>query len=106
MKKFVLVDLTDSETFDTETEARQRLAEWADYARKTRADARADADADEIARWDAEDRYYAENDDIAGQIRLYAVDLDVYDGDPCAMPDDTLDGCERLDTITYRYMGE
>lgn len=100
MKKFVLVDMSDTERFDTELEARARMAEWIDYARKLYMDSRAAADAETIARWDAEENFYSQNDDIAAQIRLYAIDLDLYEGDPEAFPDEALCGCERLATFS------
>jgi hypothetical protein len=101
MKRFVLVDMNDTDRFDTELEARARMSEWIDYARKLYRDSRADADAETIARWDAENDFYAQNDDIAGQIRLYSIDLDTYEGDPGAFPEDMLNGCERLETFNY-----
>lgn len=101
MKRFILVDLNDTEKFSSEAEARERLEDWIEYVRQARNEARADADPEKIARWDAEEDFYSQCDDIAGQIRLYAIDLDVYEGDPDAFPEETLHGCERLETFNY-----
>ena len=101
MKRYILVDLNDTETFDTLDEAKQRMDEWIDDARQNFIDSRQTASEEQIARWNAEEDFYAQRDDIAGQIRLYEIDLDVYEGDK-DWPDEELNGCERIETFEYR----
>lgn len=97
--RYVVCDLQASETYETETEARDRAAEWLEYA-KDLALACVTEDRETLERWD----YYemcTPLDAIECQIRIYRVDTDVYEGDP-EWPDDGDDGVERIEAISTR----
>lgn len=99
MIKYVIYDMTTTEVFDTEEEARQRIDEWIEGYKDCALDALKSADPGQVLRWDMEADFYRSNQSIDVQCRLLKVDTDVYDEDIKKAPfyEGMEDGIERLD---------
>lgn len=79
MKKYALCDISTTEIFDTESEARERCAEWIDDARDAMREAISCADEDRVERWRNNEEYWKSNDCIDIEIRLYSIDVERLD---------------------------
>lgn len=99
MIKYVIYDLTTTEVFDTEEEARKRIDEWLEEYKDNELDALKNADPEQVSKWDREEDFYRSNQSIYVQCRLLKVDTDVYEEDIKKAPycDGIEDGIERLD---------
>lgn len=99
MKQYALCDISTTEIFDTEIEARERCAEWIDDARKTMKEAISCAEEDRLEQWRNDEEYWKSNDSIDVEIRLYSIDMEEYWDDPKRVcTSSCTDGVERLDT--------
>lgn len=99
MMKYLVMDMNDTQIFDTEEEARECLSDWLEATREQVKDAITYADPHEIERWKREDDFYGGQDDIECEIRLYAVDTDVYEGE-LKKAWDGCEGVERIETVS------
>lgn len=99
MIKYVIYDMTTTEVFDTEEEARQRIDEWIEEYKDCALDALKNAAPEQVLKWDMEADFYISNQSIDVQCRLLEVDTDVYEEDIKKAPfyEGIADGIERLD---------
>lgn len=79
MFKYALIDLNNTEFFDSEDEARERADEWLSAGIEQAEVAIKDADDETLSRWEQVSGFYYQNDDITDQIRIYKIDTDIFD---------------------------
>ena len=99
MMKYLVMDMTDTQIFDTEKEARKCLADWLEDTRESTKETLALGYPREIEHWKREEDFYAGKDNIDYEIRLYAIDTDVYDGE-LTKAWDGCEGVERIETVS------
>lgn len=99
MIKYVLYDMTATEVFDTEEEARDRVNDWMEDYKANARDAITYASPEQVLKWDMESNFYISNQDISVQCRLLKVDTDVYRENIRFAPhyEGLEDGIERID---------
>lgn len=99
MMKFLVMDMNDTQILDTEEEARECLSEWLEATREQAKDAIANAMPFEIERWKRDEEFYSGQDDIECEIRIYAIDTDIYEGE-LKKAWDGCEGVERIETVS------
>lgn len=73
-KHFVVMDIQNTNTFNTEEAARLEFEHWKECAEQDAAGAISGASVEQIKIWAASEKFTRENDDFDGQIRLYIID--------------------------------
>lgn len=79
MFKYALIDLNNTEFFNSEDEARERADEWLSADIEQAEAAIKDADCETLSQWEQVSGFYYQNDDITDQIRIYKIDTDIFD---------------------------
>jgi hypothetical protein len=98
MFKYVLIDLNNTEIFDTEDEAREGANMWLSDAICEATNSIRNASEKTISRWERDESYYVGRDSIELEIRIYKVDTDIFDEDLEEVGDGDC-GVERIATF-------
>lgn len=107
MFKYALIDLNDTEFFDSEDEARERADEWLSANIEQAEVAIKDANGETLSQWERVSDFYYQNDDITEQIRIYKIDTDIFDEELDSRPGLKImeagykngSGVERIETV-------